>query len=220
MKKAIVLLSGGLDSATVLYMALNKNYDCRCLIFDYGQRHKKEVRRAVKIAKAVDCDYKIIKLPFFWGGSSLLDKKAPLRRRSVKEIGKDIPSTYVPSRNTVFLSVAASAAEAAGAGAIFMGANALDYSGYPDCRPEYFRAFEVLLKKGTKAGAEGRRVRIITPLIGKTKAEIIKIGGRLKVPYHLTWSCYAGEKMPCMKCDACLLRQKGFQEAGVKDTLI
>ncbi|MBU4487689.1 MAG: 7-cyano-7-deazaguanine synthase QueC [Candidatus Omnitrophica bacterium] len=220
MKKAIVLLSGGLDSATTLALALRKGYDCRCLIFDYGQRHKKEVRHAVKIAKAANCGYNVIKLPFSWRGSSLLNKKAPLPRRGIKEMGKDIPSTYVPSRNTVFLSVAASVAESSGAGAIFIGANAVDYSGYPDCRPEYFKAFEALLKKGIKSGKDGRHIKIITPLIGKTKAEIVKIGSRLNVPYHLTWSCYAGKKIPCMECDSCLLREKGFREAGIKDSLV
>lgn len=240
MKKAIVLLSGGMDSATTLHMALDKGYDCRCLIFDYGQRHKKEITRAVRIAKNAGCGYKLVKLPFVKKGdgafflrrqkeaknsrpsfltSSLLDKRSRLPRRDIKNIGKGIPSTYVPSRNTIFLSLAASAAETIGARAIFIGANAVDYSGYPDCGPEYFKAFEALLEKGTKSGSDGRRIKIITPLIGKTKAEIIKIGRRLNVPYHITWSCYAGKKIPCMECDSCLLREKGFREAGVKDSL-
>ncbi|MDD5680464.1 MAG: 7-cyano-7-deazaguanine synthase QueC [Candidatus Omnitrophica bacterium] len=219
MKKAIVLLSGGLDSATTLYAALDMGYNCRCLIFDYGQRHKKEIKHAAKIAKSAGCDYKIIKLPFSWHGSRLLDKKGRLPKRSIENIGKGIPPTYVPSRNTVFLSVAASMAEATGADAIFIGANAVDYSGYPDCRPEYFKIFETLLKKGTKRGVDGRYIKIMTPLISKTKAEIIKIGNRLKVPYHLTWSCYAGGKIACMECDSCLLRKKGFDEAGIKDPL-
>lgn len=219
MKKAIVLLSGGLDSATTLHMALDKGYDCRCLIFDYGQRHKKEIKHAVKIAKSAGCVHKVIKLPFSWGGSHLLDKEAPLPKRGIKNIGKKIPSTYVPSRNTIFLSVAASVAEATAADAIFIGANAVDYSGYPDCRPGYFKAFETLLKRGTKRGTSGGHIRIITPLIGRTKGEIIKIGSRLKVPYHLTWSCYAGGKAACMRCDSCLLRKKGFDEAGIKDPL-
>lgn len=220
MKKAIVLLSGGLDSATALHVALNNGYDCRCLIFDYGQRHRREIKYAVKIARAAGCGYEIIKLPFSWRGSHLLDKNARLPKRSVKEIGKGIPPTYVPSRNTVFLSVAASMAEAAGAGAIFIGANAVDYSGYPDCRPGYFKIFEKLLKKGTKSGVSGGRIKIMAPLIKKSKAEIVKLGSRLNVPYHLTWSCYAGKDIPCMECDACLLREKGFREASVKDPLL
>lgn len=219
MKKAIVLLSGGLDSATALYWAIDKGYKADCLIFDYGQRHKKEIAQAVKIAKSAGCNYEIIKLPFSWGGSRLLGKKARLLKRGIKNIGKGIPPTYVPARNTVFLSVAASMAEATGADAIFIGANAVDYSGYPDCRPGYFKAFKALLKEGTKRGVCGKRIKIITPLIGKTKAGIIKIGSRLEVPYHLTWSCYAGGKAACMECDSCRLRKKGFDEAGIKDPL-
>lgn len=219
-KRAIVLLSGGLDSAVTLHIALHKGYDCRCLIFDYGQRHRKEIRHAVKIAKGADCAYSVIKLLFPWGGSALLDKKMPLPKRSVEKIGRDVPATYVPSRNTVFLSVAASMAEAIDATAVFIGANALDYSGYPDCRPEYFEAFEALLEKGTKKGLSGHRIKIMTPLINKTKAEIVKIGRRLKAPYHLTWSCYAGKRTPCMECDSCVLREKGFHEAGIRDPLV
>ncbi|MDP3789332.1 MAG: 7-cyano-7-deazaguanine synthase QueC [Candidatus Omnitrophota bacterium] len=219
MKRAVVLLSGGMDSATVLHMALNKGYEADCLIFDYGQRHGKEIGQAVKIAKSAGCNYKIIKLPFSWGGSRLLNKKARLPKQDVKNIGKGIPPTYVPARNTVFLSVAASMAEATGADAIFIGANAVDYSGYPDCRPGYFKAFKTLLKEGTRRGVSGRSIKIITPLIGKTKSEIIKIGSRLKVPYHLTWSCYAGGKVACMECDSCRLRKKGFDESGIKDPL-
>ena len=147
LKKAIVLLSGGLDSATTLHVALDGGYDCRCLIFDYGQRHKKEIKHAIKIAKTAGCDYKVVRLPFSWRGSHLLDKKTQLPKRGLKNIGKGIPPTYVPARNTVFLSVAASMAEATGADAIFIGANAVDYSGYPDCRPGYFNIFEKLLKK-------------------------------------------------------------------------
>ncbi len=219
MKKAVVILSRGMDSATVLQIALSEGYKADCLIFDYGQRHNKEIGQAVKIAKSAGCDYKIIKLPFSWGGSHLLSKKARLPKRGIKNIGKGVPPTYVPARNTVFLSVAASMAEAMGADAIFIGANAMDYSGYPDCRPGYFKAFKTLLKEGTKRGVSGRHIKIITPLISKTKAGIIKIGSRLKVPYHLTWSCYAGGKVACMECDSCRLRKKGFDEVGIRDPL-
>lgn len=149
-----------------------------------------------------------------------MDGKTPLPKKSINNIGKKIPATYVPSRNTVFLSVAASIAESTGAVAIFIGANAVDYSGYPDCRPGYFKTFEALLRKGTKRGVDGKSIKIVTPLINKTKGEIIKIGRRLKVPYHITWSCYAGGRIACMECDSCLLRKKGFEEAGAMDPAI
>lgn len=221
MKKAVVLLSGGMDSATTLHIALREGYKADCLIFDYGQRHKKEVAQAVKIAKSAGCGHKIVRLPFSWRGSRLLDKTSLLPKRSAKNIGNGIPPTYVPARNTVFLSVAASMAEAAGADAIFIGANAVDYSGYPDCRPEYFRAFNKVIEKGTKAGARGAGygIRVKAPLIHKSKKEIVKLAKRLNVPLELTWSCYAGGKTACMECDSCRLRKKGFDEAGIKDPL-
>ncbi len=209
-----------MDSATTLHVALGDGYKCHCLIFDYGQRHKKEITHAVKIAKNAGCEYKLVKLPFSWRGSSLLDKRSRLPERGIKHIGKDIPPTYVPSRNTVFLSVAASMAEAIGAEAVFIGANAVDYSGYPDCRPGHFKTFEKLLKQGTKKGMTGGGIRILAPLINMTKSEIVKMGTRMGVPHHLTWSCYAGGNKPCLKCDACLLRQKGFREAGIIDPLL
>ena len=218
MKKAIVLLSGGLDSTTTLYIALDKGYDCHCLIFDYDQRHKREVRQAVKIAKNAGCNYKITKLTFPWHGSSLLDRSAQLPMgRNIEDISKDIPSTYVPARNTIFLSIASGWAEASEAESIFIGANALDFSGYPDCRLKFFELFNKVLQEGTKRGVEGKPIKIETPLIDKKKSEIIKIGIGLKVPYELTWSCYNGGERPCLQCDACLLRKKGFNEAGVAD---
>ena len=221
MKKAIVLLSGGLDSATTLYIALNKGYECYCLIFDYNQRHKKEVLQAEKIAKKASCDYRIVKLDFPWKESALLDKGAKLPSgRNIDEMAKGIPSTYVPARNTIFLSIAAGWAEAVGADAIFIGANAVDFSGYPDCRPDYFELFNELLKRGTKRGVEGEPIKIETPLIHKKKSEIIKIGTQLKVPYELTWSCYEGEEAPCLKCESCILRKKGFEEARSKDPIM
>ena len=221
MKTAIVLLSGGLDSATTLYMAREKGYRCHCLIFDYGQRHNREVRSAVTLAKRAGCDYKVMRLEFPWKGSALLDKKVNLPERAAKDIARGgIPSTYVPARNTIFLSMAAGWAEAAGAGAVFIGANALDYSGYPDCRKDFFDAFRLALKKGTKAGRISSGIKIATPLIRMSKAGIIRAGMELSVPYELTWSCYRGGKRPCGKCDSCLLRAKGFKEAGFKDPLI
>ena len=220
MKEAIVLLSGGLDSTTTLYMALDQGYKCNCLIFDYNQRHKKEILQAKKIARKSRSPYKIIKISFPWKGSSLLDKDMRLPSGgNVSEKANDIPSTYVPSRNTIFLSIAASWAEAIGVDIIFIGANAVDFSGYPDCRREYFELFNKILKEGTKAGVGGKPIRIETPLIDKKKSEIIRIGTRLMAPYELTWSCYEGGGKPCLKCDSCLLRKKGFREAKLEDPL-
>ena len=221
MKQAIVLLSGGVDSTTSLYIALDRGYRCYCLVFDYDQRHRKEIFQAEKIAKKTGCDYKIIKLSLPPQGSSLLDKRTKIpTARNVDDMSKDIPSTYVPARNTIFISVAAGWAEAIGAEVIFIGANAIDYSGYPDCRPEYFEQFNRILQHGTKSGAEGRSIKVEAPLIDKKKSEIIKIGMHLMVPYELTWSCYEGGKKPCLKCDSCILRKKGFDEAGLKDPLV
>lgn len=217
-KKAIVLLSGGLDSATALYYAMSKGYDCRCLIFDYGQRHKKEIKSAKKIAKSCGVAYELVKFGLPWKGSALLDGKIPLPRKdALRNDGKEIPPTYVPARNTIFLSFAVSCAETIGASAVFIGANAVDFSGYPDCRPEYYRVFDELVKRGTKASAEKKNIRIFTPLINKTKSEIIRLGTKLGVPYEYTWSCYAGGKRPCLKCDSCVFREKGFKEAGIRD---
>ena len=223
-KKAVVLLSGGLDSATTLYFAKAKGFQCYCLIFDYGQRHKKEIALAKKIAQRAGCAWQIIKLSLPWKGSSLLDKKLkiPEFSNSTNSINSSnsIPSTYVPARNIIFLSFALSCAEAIKASSIFIGANAIDYSGYPDCRPEFYRAFIRAVNLGTKAGVEGRGFSIFTPLIKMTKAGIIKLGTRLKVPYELTWSCYQGGRKPCGKCDSCNFRARGFQEAGYRDPLL
>lgn len=219
--KAVVLLSGGIDSSTALYYAKHKGYDCRCLIFDYGQRHKKEIESAKKIAKVCGAKWQVIKFSLPWKGSALLDKKISIpKKRNLREIGNGIPKTYVPARNTIFLSFAASYAEAMGAKAIFIGANAVDFSGYPDCRPVYYEIFRKLIKRATKAGVEGKGIKIFTPLIKMTKAKIIKSGMRLRVPYEFTWSCYSGGRQPCLKCDSCVLRAKGFKEAGFIDPLI
>lgn len=214
-KRAVVLLSGGIDSATTLYLAKDKGFSPYCLIFDYGQRHSREIESAKRIAKEAGCRYLICKINLPWKGSSLLDKKKRIPRR-----GRGIPSTYVPARNTIFLSFALSFAEAIRAEVIFIGANAIDFSGYPDCRPRFYYAFRKVICCGTKAGVEKREIKIRTPLIWKTKAQIIKLGQSLGVPYELTWSCYRGKKKPCGICDSCRFRAKGFLEADLKDPLM
>ncbi len=214
--KAIVLLSGGLDSTTILYYALTRGYEVLGLIFSYGQRHAKEVRAAKRIAELAGCDYEVVRIALPWQGSSLLDTRQDLPRHEQVD-PRQIPSTYVPARNIIFLSFAASCAEAVGAETIFIGANAVDYSGYPDCRPEFFQAYQRVLKKGLKTGVQNRPIRIQAPLLRKTKAQIIRLGLRLGVPYAKTWSCYAGGRRPCGVCDSCLLRQKGFAAVGMTD---
>ena len=218
MKKAVVLLSGGLDSTTMLYHAKSKGFTPHCLIFEYGQRHNKEINQAKNIAKNARCLYRLMKITLPWQGSSLLDKTISLPQSKKIDTGK-IPSTYVPARNIIFLSFSVSYAEAIDAKAVFIGANAIDYSGYPDCRPEFFKAYQSMLAKGLKTGVEGKTIKIHTPLIHKTKAQIIRMGRKLNVPYDLTWSCYQGGKKPCGKCDSCRLRQKGFEELGIKDPI-
>jgi 7-cyano-7-deazaguanine synthase len=215
MSKSIVLLSGGLDSTTVLYYALNKGHDCYCLIFDYGQRHKKEVGNAIKIARLTGCKYRVIKFRLPWSVSSLTGTniKIPVH----DEIRNDkIPSTYVPARNTIFLSFALSWADSIGADKIFIGANAVDFSGYPDCRPVYYEQVQKVAKYGTKSGLK-KQIRIMTPLINFTKEGIVRLGIRLKVPFNLTWSCYNGGNKPCGTCDSCKFRQKGFSGARMID---
>lgn len=219
MRSAIVLLSGGLDSATTLFYALKQGYQVHALIFDYGQRHDKEIKCAVAVTKAARCPYEVVKISLPWKGSALLDKnmKVPHQR---KLDAKDIPNTYVPARNIIFLSFAASYAEAVGAQKIFIGANAIDYSGYPDCRPDFFVAYSKVLEKGLKTGVEGHKIKVETPLIRLSKTAIIRLGIKLKVPYGLTWSCYEGGRRPCGECDSCRLRAKGFMDAGLKDPLM
>ncbi len=221
MKKiAVVLLSGGLDSAVALYSALREGYICRCLTFDYGQRHKKEMSAAKRLAAKTGTELKIVKLDLPWKGSSLVDKTMALPMdRSISEISSAISSTYVPARNTIFLAIAASFAETIGADSIFIGAHFEDSSGYPDCRKVYLDAVNEVVKLGTKRGLDGK-LRLKFPLIDKTKKDIIGLGESLGVPFEFTWSCYKGDKRPCMKCDSCILRAKGFREAGLPDPLL
>jgi len=221
MKKAVVLLSGGLDSATCLYWAKSQGYDCYCLVFDYGQRHKKEIKHSLQIATAAKCPYFVVNISLPWKGSSLLDKSIPVPLSTAnRQPPTAIPNTYVPARNTIFLSFALSYAEAIGAEAIVIGVNALDYSGYPDCRLNYFEAMQKMANLATKAGVEGKKIKILTPLLHKTKAQIVKLGTKLKVPYQYTWSCYRGDARPCGTCDSCILRAKGFREAEIADPAI
>jgi len=211
MKKAIVLLSGGIDSSTTLYIAQHQGYKPLCLIFDYHQRHRREIKSAKKIAQSITADYKILKISLPESKSSLLNPNI-----SLKPGKKKIPLTYVPARNIIFLSYAVSYAESYGISAIFIGANQIDYSGYPDCRETFISAFNRMIGEGTQK----KKIKVIAPLIKMTKGEIIKLGMKLKVPYHLTWSCYAGGEKPCLKCDSCKIRLKGFREAGIKDPLL
>lgn len=217
-KKAVVLLSGGLDSSTTLYWAKTRGFKCFCLIFDYGQRHRKEIQSAKAIAKKACCPYQVIKIPIPWKGSALLDKRKQLRcSENVRDLKTKIPSTYVPSRNIIFLSFAAAYAESIGSRVIFIGANAIDYSGYPDCRPSFIKAYNYMLREGTKCAIEGKFISIHTPLIRMTKSQIVRLGYKLGVPHKLTWSCYKGAKKPCMACDSCRIRQKGFFQVGKED---
>jgi len=212
-KRAVVLLSGGLDSATALYFAKAKGYKCHCLVFDYGQLHKKEIIFAQKVAKASGSSSEILKINLPWKGSALLDKKIKVPQKPVS----GIPSTYVPGRNIIFLSFALSFAETLKADAIFIGVHAQDYSGYPDCRPEFFRAFVKMARVGTYGA---KNIKILAPLLGKKKSQIIKLGQKLGVPFELTWSCYRGKGMPCGACDSCHYRELGFKEAKIKDPLL
>jgi len=214
--KCVVLLSGGLDSSTTLFYVKKKGFIPVCLIFDYGQRHKKEIKSAKKIAKYANVDYYIIKTSLPWKGSSLLDKNLSIPNN--KKINSQvIPSTYVPARNLIFLSYAVSLAETINAEYIFYGANQIDFSGYPDCRKEFIKVLQKTVNVGTKAGVEGKKIKISAPLLNFTKDKIVKLALKLKVPLELTWSCYKGGKKPCGVCDSCKLREMGFKKAGIVD---
>lgn len=218
-KKAIVLFSGGLDSTTCLYWALAHGYTCEALTVSYGQRHDREVLAAQMIARNLGVKHHLITLNLPWlDCCSLVNKNKELPDVAVEDIPNEgIPSTYVPGRNLMFLSIAGSLLDAVGADTIIAGPNAVDFSGYPDCTPAFFKAAAAALNRGTKTGVtEG--IEVLAPLMRLSKAEIVKLGAKLKVPFELTWSCYAGGKKPCGHCDSCKLRAKGFAEAGVHDT--
>jgi 7-cyano-7-deazaguanine synthase len=220
--KAVCLLSGGLDSSTCLALARREGYECYALSFDYGQRHRVELDAAARVAQALGAARHVVaRVDLRQIGHSALtgDLEVP-KGRSAQDMSHGIPSTYVPARNTIFLSFALAWAEVLEGPDIFIGVNALDYSGYPDCRPEYIEAFERMANLATKAGVEGRlRVRIHTPLIRLSKAEIVKLGRELGLDFSLTHSCYDPDAAgrPCGQCDSCLLRRKGFEEAGIAD---
>lgn len=216
MKKAVVLLSGGLDSSTCLSVAIKEGYEVYPLTFDYSQRHSRELESALNIIKHYNIKtHKQIKIENL-GGSALTDMN--INVPDYIESDK-IPVTYVPARNIIFLSYAAAYAETIDADVVFIGVNAIDYSGYPDCRPEFIAAFEAVLKIGTKKGIEGSAVKIETPLINMTKAEIISLAVKNNVPLNLTTSCYKGGERACGICDSCVLRLKGFKEAGLTDAI-
>lgn len=220
MKPAVILLSGGLDSATVLAVAIRDGFSCHALSFAYGQRHWAELAAAARVAQAlgavehktVDLDLSVI------GGSALTDLSIPVPEHPIT----GIPATYVPARNTIFLAVATGWAEVLGAGDIFIGVNAVDYSGYPDCRPEFIAAFQQVANLGTKAGVEGSQLHIHAPLVQLSKADIVRLGSRLGVDYSLTVSCYSADTggRACGVCDSCRLRRQGFVEAGVPDPTV
>jgi len=221
--KAVVLLSGGLDSTTVLAIARSQGFRAFAISFNYSQRHSIELDCARRVASALEVEQHLILNVDLGaiGGSALTDQIPVPKDREAQEISSGIPVTYVPARNTIFLSYAVSWAEVVGADDIFIGVNALDYSGYPDCRPEYITAFERMANLATKAGVEGRRLKIHAPLITMSKAEIIRTGLKLGIDYSLTHSCYdpTEQGIACGRCDSCLLRLKGFAEAGGRDPL-
>ncbi|MFQ6106464.1 MAG: 7-cyano-7-deazaguanine synthase QueC [Thermoplasmata archaeon] len=222
MNKSIVLLSGGLDSATTLAIAREENDEVYALTFDYGQRHRKEVELAKAIADQLGVkEHKVMEIRLDEiGGSSLTDQNEPIPDfRDYDSMKEEIPSTYVPARNLILLGYALAWSEVIGAQAIYIGANSRDYSGYPDCRPNFYKAFQRAAELGTKSGIEKRGVQIRHPLINMRKADIIRKGRDLGVPFELTWSCYRGGERPCGKCDSCRIRLKGFAEAGLDDPL-
>ncbi|MEB3179743.1 MAG: 7-cyano-7-deazaguanine synthase QueC [Nostocaceae cyanobacterium] len=220
--KAVILLSGGLDSSTVLYQAKKDGCECHAISFDYQQRHRRELQAAGDIARTAKViQHRLVSFDLRqWGGSALTDDSIDLpKERSVDQMAENIPVTYVPARNTIFLSFALAYAETINAERVYIGVNALDYSGYPDCRPDYIQAMQEVFRLGTKQGREGQPIEIFAPLINLKKTEIIQLGNELGVPWQLTWSCYAGEQLACGVCDSCRLRLAAFAQLGLEDPL-
>jgi 7-cyano-7-deazaguanine synthase len=215
MNKAVILLSGGLDSVTTLYFAKSQGYKLCAIIFDYNQRHKNEIEFAKKIAELNSTEYHLTKINLGWVKSSLTDEKVAVPH-SRNLFDKEIPLTYVSARNIIFLSYAFSLAESIEAKKIFIGAHIQDYSGYPDCRPEFFDSFQ----KAFNSGMKYQDIKIVTPLIDKSKKEIIELGQKLGVPFKYTWSCYEGGEAPCEKCDSCRFRIEAFNQIGMTDPLL
>jgi len=223
-EKAVVLLSGGLDSATVLHIAREQGFRVHALSFGYGQRHSPELRAAALLAEEAGVDDHLTAFldPRLFSGSSLTGNGPVPSGRDPDTQSEGIPSTYVPARNTVFLSLAMAYAESIGSHDVFIGVNSLDYSGYPDCRPEYIRAFQAMADLATREALEGKTIRVRAPLLEMSKAEIIALGSKLGVDYSMTLSCYRpdGSGRPCGECDACLLRLRGFRQAGLEDPAV
>ena len=216
MPGAVVLLSGGLDSAVTLSISLRDGNDTAALSFRYGQRHLKELDSARAVAEYCGVEHIIADLDLSMFRSSLIGSSGEVEKDR-EGIGKDIPGTYVHARNIIMLSIAAGLCESLGADRIYIGANAVDYSGYPDCRKEFFDAFDNMIRAGTKAGTEGCPVRVVAPLLEMPKKDIVALGKQLGTPMELTWSCYSGGEKACGRCDSCILRLKGFKDAGYKD---
>jgi queuosine biosynthesis protein QueC len=215
---AVVLLSGGLDSTVTLAVAVKENDTVTALSFRYGQRHTKELESASNVCKHYNVDHIIMDmdLSIFRSALTRKDMEVPEGRETGK-MGSDIPDTYVPARNIIMLSVAAGLCESTDAERIYIGANSIDYSGYPDCRPEFFKAFREMIAAGTRSGVEGRPIAIETPILNLSKKDIVLLGKELKAPLGLTWSCYNGREKACGRCDSCILRLNGFADAGYKD---
>ena len=219
MPKAVVLLSGGLDSTTTLAQAREDGCEVTALSFRYGQRHTRELQSAKDVCAFYGVNHVVIDIDLTSFRSALTRKDIDVPMDRPGDLAEEIPVTYVPARNIVFLSIAAGLAESIDADRIYIGANVVDYSGYPDCRPDFFEAYQAMLAKGTKAGVEGHPVRICTPIMNSSKADIVRLGKKLGAPLHLSWSCYNGGEKACGHCDSCRLRLEGFRQAGYKDEI-
>ena len=219
MPKAVVLLSGGLDSTTTLAYALNEGCECTALSFRYGQRHTRELESAKNVCAHYGVHHVVVDIDLSMYRSALTRKDIDVPMDRPGDLAEEIPVTYVPARNIVFLSIAAGLAESIDADRIYIGANVVDYSGYPDCRPEFFEAYENMLSRGTKAGVEGHPIKICTPILHSSKADIVRTGKKLGAPLQMSWSCYNGGDKACGHCDSCRLRLEGFRQAGYKDEI-